>query len=225
MALVDRLLSRLGLDFEGLSLRNEPRSAITPELAVGARPLPEERGALRAEGTTHVCSCLEGHVFPKVGFLGRDFETLQLPLRDAMDEDVARFFPDFFAFAREAAQGGGRLLVHCEAGVSRSATLAIAQLMETGRLSFFTAFERVRAKRPGVLPNLGFASQLQRFERPQLGPPAAPSSLARYLREVCAAPVEVEVLDEVLARHDHDAPAALQAIFGEIPRVVLGARR
>ena len=51
------------------------------------------------------------------------------------------------------------------------------------------------------------------------------SSLARYLKEVCKVPVELEVLQNVLPRHDYDALRAIQWIFGnEVPRVIQGVR-
>ncbi|MEM1417245.1 MAG: dual specificity protein phosphatase [Myxococcota bacterium] len=224
-ALSDRLLAWLGLDFGGISLRNEALSAIAPSLFVGVRPRPDDVPALREAGITHVFSCLDAGALPKVAFLEGSFRVERFSLRDAMDADLTGALPAFFAFAEEAS--GGTLLVHCEAGVSRSATLATALLMRRERLSFLEAYRRLRTKRPGVLPNIGFASQLQHFEatlRP--GARGTPSSLATYLREYCAAPVELAVLDEMLLRHDDDAPRALQAIFGgEIPRVVQGARR
>lgn len=116
--------------------------------------------------------------------------------------------------------------MHCEAGVSRSGALATAWLMRAERLSFWTAVGRVRARRPRVLPNVGFASQLQALER-RLGiaAPPGPSSLARYLRTRCCVPAEIEVIDELLVQHEGHAPRALRALFGgEIPRVVQGAR-
>jgi len=94
-------------------------------------------------------------------------------------------------------------------------------------MTFFDALCRVRAKRIQVLPNIGFASQLQRLEH-ELQPRSMtriPSSLAEYLHQTCNAPVEIEVLQSALERHRYDAPAALRAIFGgEIPRVIQGVR-
>ena len=135
---------------------------------------------------------------------------------------------DFVATAGREA----KVLVHCEAGVSRSATLAIAILRRRSGGRFYETYCAVRDKRPQVLPNIGFASQLQKLEielqgarRSARGAGASPSSLARYLREVCMVPVDITTLDELLHRHDFDAVKAIRAIFGdEIPRVVQGAR-
>ena len=162
-----------------------------------------------------------------MAFLGEAFEARFLPLHDRVDVDLQAALPAFFACV-DGLGRGERVLVHCEVGVSRSASLVIAQLMRARRLRFFEAYGEVRARRPQVLPNIGFASQLQRFER-ALFPgarPAGPSSLARYLREVCCVPAELELLQDMLDRHGEDAEPAIRAIFGgELPRVVQGVRR
>ena len=142
-----------------------------------------------------------------------------------MHEDIGAVFPAFFAFVDRAGPDAG-VLVHCEAGVSRSATLVVALLMHTERLRFHDAYDRVRALRPQVLPNLGFATQLQRLEH-SLFPEARAqhASLTRYLREVCKVPAEPAAIQAMLELHGYDGAEAIHAIFGEIPRVVQGVRR
>lgn len=230
MPLLDRLTSRalslLGLSFDfSMDPRTEPFHAITPRVLLGARPLPEQLPKLREAGVTHVLSCLEPHARPTVVFLERDFETLFVPLRDGAGEDIAAHFPHAFDFI-DAAGPSAKVLVHCQVGVSRSATLVTAQVMRTERLRFYDAYQRVRAQRAQVLPNVGFAAQLQALEH-ALFPDACqrPSSLARYLHEVCCVPVELDVLQDMLERHDFDALRAIHAIFGdEVPRVIQGVR-
>ncbi len=173
-------------------------------------------------------SCLDVTQRSKVAFLNDDFSTLFLPVRDGVLEDIAATFPALFDFMAEAlSQRRSRVLLHCEVGISRSATLATAWLMKSEGLGFLEAFRELRARRPRVLPNIGFATQLQRLEHtlhPNLRSPGEPSSLARYLHEVCNVPTELDVLQSVLDEREHEALAAIEAIFGEIPRVVQGAR-
>ncbi|GFH21316.1 uncharacterized protein HaLaN_18592, partial [Haematococcus lacustris] len=66
----------------------------------------------------------------------------------------------------------GGVLVHCVAGISRSATLVIAWLMYHHSLSYDEAFRRLHAVRPWVMPNPGFRAQLQLFEQQGCDPAA-----------------------------------------------------
>jgi protein-tyrosine phosphatase len=228
--LADRVLSRLGLGLDfSIDLRESFFSQITRTLYLGARPNRERVQELKGAGVTHVVSCLMEDERSQMAFLQQDFHHLFLAVHDGMHQDIAGTFSQFFDFAAAATASDPRakLFVHCEVGVSRSATLVIALLMKTEGMSFFDALCRVRSKRFQVLPNIGFASQLQRLEH-ELQPrsvTSVPSSLAQYLHRICNAPVEIEVLQSALERHRYDAPAALRMIFGgEIPRVIQGVR-
>jgi len=222
MAPLDRLLALLGLDFD-LDLRDVPFHRITPELHLGARPTPDDVGALREAGITHVVSCLEEEHRADMAFLGGPFTTRFLPLRDSVEASIEPALPVFFAAMEEAEAEGGQVLVHCRVGVSRSAALATAWVMRRQALPFFEAWEHVQSRRPQALPNVAFASQLQHLEGL---PDRGPCSLARYLHGPCRVPVEQEVLEEALASHGYQALPAIRSIFdGEVPRVVQGVRR
>lgn len=68
------------------------------------------------------------------------------------------------AGAQEGMATAVPLLVHCVAGLSRSATVCTALLMRTRRLTLREAFLVLKTARPGASPNLGFFRQLQAFE-------------------------------------------------------------
>ncbi len=225
MGLLDRLIRWAGLEFD-LDLHSDPFDRITSQLYLGARPRPEEVDALKAAGITDVVSCLPVSEREAMAFLQEDFRARFIPVHDGIHEDITAALPVFFeALSRVGADG--RLLVHCEVGVSRSATLAVAHVMRSTGSRFYEAFCSVRRRRPQVLPNIGFASQLQRFEltlHPRRGGGEL-SSLTRYLHEVCNVPGEARVLQAALEAHDLDAYRAIRSLFdGEIPRVVQGVR-
>jgi protein-tyrosine phosphatase len=229
--LTDRVLALLGLDLDfSIRVGRDPFNPITDDLYLGARPDRELVPALKEVGITHVVSCLGEDDRTKVAFLREDFHPLFIPVLDGLHQDIAATFPTFFDFVRTAREQHARakVFVHCEVGVSRSATFATALLMQRSGRRFFEAYCDVRAKRGEVLPNIGFASQLQRLEfdmHPREHGDPGVSSLARYLREVCLVPVEIETLQHVLHHEDYDAWRALQTIFGsEIPRVIQGVR-
>jgi protein-tyrosine phosphatase len=72
----------------------------------------------------------------------------------------------YFLFKSEAARSSnGRVLVHCQAGVSRSPTITIAYIMALLGKSSNDAFEFVKNKRNIVSPNLNFMGQLFEFEQ------------------------------------------------------------
>jgi protein-tyrosine phosphatase len=61
--------------------------------------------------------------------------------------------------------GNARVLVHCEVGVNRSATIVIAWLMEAHGFTLDSAYDHVEAKRPLIDPVGSHYSQLEAFER------------------------------------------------------------
>lgn len=80
-------------------------------------------------------------------------------------QDIVGCFPKAFAFISAARAGGGGVLVHCAAGISRSASVVIGWLMADEALSAAAAASAVRAVRPVARPNPGFERQLERFGR------------------------------------------------------------
>jgi dual specificity MAP kinase phosphatase len=58
---------------------------------------------------------------------------------------------------------GGKVLIHCYAGVSRSATITIAYLMQELGMPYSEAMKYVKSKRYFINPNDGFRRQLLAF--------------------------------------------------------------
>lgn len=57
------------------------------------------------------------------------------------------------------------IVVHCESGISRSATVIIAYLMRKLTLDYENALEFLRQKHPTASPNKNFESQLRLYEK------------------------------------------------------------
>ncbi|KAM6033175.1 LOW QUALITY PROTEIN: protein phosphatase Slingshot homolog 3 [Chlamydotis macqueenii] len=83
------------------------------------------------------------------------------------DEEAAQLLPhwnDTFLFLSRVRAGGGRALVHCRMGLSRSAATVLAYAMKEFGWSLERALRHVRRCRPGVLPNPGFMRQLDFYQ-------------------------------------------------------------
>ncbi|XP_075019537.1 protein phosphatase Slingshot homolog 3 isoform X2 [Calonectris borealis] len=83
------------------------------------------------------------------------------------DEETAQLLPhwnDTFLFLSRVRAGGGRALVHCRMGLSRSAATVLAYAMKEFGWPLERALRHVRHCRPGVLPNPGFMRQLDFYQ-------------------------------------------------------------
>lgn len=85
---------------------------------------------------------------------------MQLPILDSPKFDILAHLPRAVDFVDDALSGGGRVLVHCQAGISRSATVVAAYLIASRGVSPQTALEIIRKARPCIQPNFGFIKQL-----------------------------------------------------------------
>ncbi|KAF7233019.1 hypothetical protein EG68_07138 [Paragonimus skrjabini miyazakii] len=111
----------------------------------------------------HIRSVL--NVTPKVPFLDETrFYCRRLVASDRETQDLRPFFNSAFEFIEESRCSGKVVLVHCQAGVSRSPALVIAYLMAHSDLSLREAYHLVKSKRSVISPNFGFLGQLFEFE-------------------------------------------------------------
>lgn len=91
---------------------------------------------------------------------------LHVPMVDTENENLLNRLHqciDFIEFC--LTKSIGRCLVHCVAGVSRSAAVAIGYIMKVNQWSYEKAFDRVKSKRSVIEPNAGFVHQLRIFGR------------------------------------------------------------
>ncbi|KAL9844816.1 dual specificity phosphatase 28 isoform 1-T2 [Geothlypis trichas] len=144
---------------------------VTASLLLGtARAACDEELLLR-EGVTFCVNVTRQQPFPAL----RGLRGIRVPVFDDPAEDLARFFEPCGAAIEEAVRAGGRCLVYCKNGRSRSAAICTAYLMRHRQLPLKDAFEAVKTARPVAEPNAGFWSQLQRHEEelqiPKHSPP------------------------------------------------------
>jgi len=126
-------------------------------LFIASYNVASDEDALRKRSITHIVNCAADicdSCFP-----GK-FQYLTYYLKDSNGEEISLLFYKTLEWIHEAIVRGGRVLVHCREGVSRSATFVIAYLMWRQNLSFEAAFDQIRQARPICNPNTGFTCQL-----------------------------------------------------------------
>lgn len=88
------------------------------------------------------------------------FTMMRIDLDDHPDEKISKYFYPAHEFIEKAPT-----VVHCFAGISRSATLVLAHLMIKYKITLEEALKRVRAARGQINPNPGFIAQLKQLEK------------------------------------------------------------
>lgn len=91
------------------------------------------------------------------------YKYTEVEIMDSSHVNILTHFDRCFKAIEEGIQAGG-VLVHCVAGMSRSATIVIAYIMKTKGLTLHQAFAHVKKCRPIAQPNFGFMKQLEQFE-------------------------------------------------------------
>ncbi|KAI1236204.1 hypothetical protein IHE44_0001481 [Lamprotornis superbus] len=87
-----------------------------------------------------------------------------IPVEDSHTADISSHFQEAIDFIDYVRRTGGKILVHCEAGISRSPTICMAYLMKTKKLRLDEAFDYVKQRRSLISPNFGFMGQLLQYE-------------------------------------------------------------
>ncbi|KAL6479976.1 hypothetical protein MHYP_G00110090 [Metynnis hypsauchen] len=92
------------------------------------------------------------------------YQYKSIPVEDNHKADISSWFNEAIEFIDSVRNKGGRVFVHCQAGISRSATICLAYLMRTNRVKLDEAFEFVKQRRSIISPNFSFMGQLLQFE-------------------------------------------------------------
>ena len=92
-----------------------------------------------------------------------DFKYLQLNALDTTNTDLSNNFESANEFINDAIENKGKILIHCMAGRSRSATILLAYMIKSFGLTIEMALNSVILKRPIVEPNQYFMKQLQEY--------------------------------------------------------------
>jgi dual specificity phosphatase 12 len=141
---------------------------IIPNLYLGGVSAAFDERTYRDYKVTHVLSIMQRQVYfvRKMTLTRKKFDVSHrlVNVRDRPDAFLMKYWPKCFDFIDAALRGGGVVLVHCMAGVSRSAATVAAYLLYKNQFSSVNeALRHVQSKRRDVNPNPGFVRQLEFF--------------------------------------------------------------
>ena len=102
-------------------------------------------------------------------YISNDIVHYQLQAEDMPTEDLARFFRWSYDFINNS-RDRGNVLVHCTAGISRSATIVTHYLLwkakqEIPTTTLSEVLEFMKKRRPCINPNPSFMKQLHAAEK------------------------------------------------------------
>lgn len=145
-----------------------PMHEIEPGLWLGNYAAATDVNLLRSQDIKAIVQCIE----QRNPLNGSHFSYHIIAIDDVASVNIKDHIPQAISFIHRHRSAGNNVLVHCAAGMSRSASIMISYMMAKYTLPFDRALTLVRDKRACVSPNPGFTSQLKSL---------SPKKLAEYL--------------------------------------------
>lgn len=93
-----------------------------------------------------------------------NIEWHRLVIDDDPEEKISEHFFKVHDIISKAVSENKNVVVHCAAGMSRSATLVLAYIMIENRWEYEEAYSYVKKRRELIEPNIGFSKQLKALE-------------------------------------------------------------
>ncbi|XP_075689588.1 dual specificity protein phosphatase 12 isoform X2 [Rhinoderma darwinii] len=134
---------------------------VLPGLYVGSVSDATDVQSLQEAGITHILTVDS----TELKDLQHSFHKKFIHLLDDSSADLLSRLPECLAFLKDALEKPGScVLVHCHAGVSRSAAVIAAYMMNSTRCTFEDAYRRLQDKKSDVKILEEFVNQLSIFE-------------------------------------------------------------
>jgi len=153
---------------------------IIQNLYLGGVEAALDSQCLAEQGIRAVVCCNRELEFPSSKFIP-DLEYYRVDVEDMGREPIELFFPEATEFIHNQLLRERPVLVHCKAGVSRSASVLLAYLMEYCGYSLHDAFILTLRLRPTITPNPGFMERLREYEKDKCGVAVASIDINKYI--------------------------------------------
>ncbi|XP_061957499.1 dual specificity protein phosphatase PHS1-like isoform X3 [Populus nigra] len=160
---LEHILERISLISEAAN--TEKPSLITNSLFIGGTLAARSVYTLQHLGITHILCLCANEIGQSESQHPDLFQYKNFSISDHEDSNISSIFGEASDFIDHVESIGGRVLVHCFEGRSRSATLVLAYLMLRKKFTLLEAWNALRRAHRRAQPNDGFAKALLDLDR------------------------------------------------------------
>ncbi|XP_073775168.1 dual specificity phosphatase 29-like [Danio rerio] len=149
---------------------NQELNEVQPGVYIGDIQAARNKRLLQSLNITHVLNAAHGtfnysFITGEAFYQDVNISYCGVPASDIPSFNISKYFSTAADFIHTAlSQAGGKVLVHCAMGLSRSATLVLAYLMIQQNMSLVQAITAVSEHR-NISPNPGFLEQLRGLDK------------------------------------------------------------
>ncbi|CAF1659955.1 unnamed protein product [Rotaria magnacalcarata] len=126
---------------------------------IGSQDAAINIAALNECRITHILNVATGinNAFPE------QYKYLNIELLDVPETNIQKVFTYTNEFIQQAVTNHGHILIHCNAGISRSASIVLAYLIGIHQMKYDDAYQLLKTTRSNIKPNDGFIQQLKEY--------------------------------------------------------------
>ncbi|KAI5103666.1 hypothetical protein C0J45_7247 [Silurus meridionalis] len=147
--------------------KREHIDEVRPGIYIGDQYAAKDKSLLKALNISHVLNAAHGKYKVNTGesfYSGTNITYHGVEASDTHSFDISAYFYSAAEFIKSAVSTpGGKVLVHCAMGLSRSSTLVLAYLMIEEKMTLAEAISAVAPHR-NICPNPGFLEQLRTLD-------------------------------------------------------------
>lgn len=180
---LEHILERTSLISDAAS--TERPSHITDYLYIGGALAARSIYTLQHVGVTHILCLCSNEIGQSDSQYPDHFEYRNFSVSDNDDADIADLFEEACDFIDYVEYLGGKVLVHCFEGKSRSATVVLAYLMLRKGLTLSQAWTLLKKVHRRAQPNDGFAKILLNLDKRLHGKISMEWQQKRPIMKVC----------------------------------------
>lgn len=180
---LEHILERLGLISEAAN--TERPSPISGSLFIGGALAARSVYTLQLLGITHILCLCSNEIGQADSQFPDLFEYKNFSICDNEDANISNIFQEAHDFINHVEQLGGKVLVHCFEGKSRSATLILAYLMLRKNFTLLQSWNALKRAHRRAQPNDGFARILLELDQKLHGKVSMEWQQRRPMMKVC----------------------------------------